>query len=85
MPTNHGFRSHDDERLFPPRLESAGDHPEKCVEHAEFGFGVLALSTVSCCRSAKFSRSKFRRERTMRMSTPNQRQNQRDMDESYSR
>ena len=43
MPTNHGFRSHDDERLFPPRPESAGDHPEKYVEHAEFGFGVLAL------------------------------------------
>src|ERR1700675_1787960 len=43
MPTNHGFRSHDDERLFPSRPESAGDHPEKYVEHAEFGFGVLAL------------------------------------------
>ena len=43
MPTNHGFRSHDDERLFPPRPESAGDHPEKYVEHAELGFGVLAL------------------------------------------
>ena len=49
------------------------------------GLGCLRFSTVSCCRSAKFSRSKFRRERKMRMSTPNQRQNQRDMDESYSR
>jgi len=49
------------------------------------GLGCLRFSTVSCCRSAKFSRSKLRRERKMRTSIPNQRQNQRDMDESYSR
>ena len=36
------------------------------------GLGCLRFSTVSCCRSVKFSRSKFRRERKMRMSTPNQ-------------
>ena len=85
MPTNHGFRSYDDERLFPPRPESAGDHPESMSSMRSLGLGCLRFSTVSCCRSAKFSRSKFRRERKMRMSTPNQRQNQRDMDESYSR
>jgi len=28
---------------FHPDQKSAGDHPEKYVEHAEFGFGVLAL------------------------------------------
>ena len=33
------------------------------------GLGCLRFSTVSCCRSAKFSRSKFRRERKMRIST----------------
>src|ERR1700680_1622918 len=49
------------------------------------GFGGLGFSTVRCCRRDKFARSKCRRERNMRMSTPNQRQNQRDMDESYSR
>jgi hypothetical protein len=43
MPTHHGLRSHHDERLFPLRPESAGDHPEEFVEHAEFGFRMLAL------------------------------------------
>src|ERR1035437_5227341 len=49
------------------------------------GLGCLRFSTVSCCRSAKFSRSKLRRKQKTRTSSPNQRQNQRDMDESYSR
>src|ERR1039458_9459517 len=49
------------------------------------GLGCLRFSTVSCCRSARFSRSKLRRERKTRTSTPNQSQDQRDMDESYSR
>src|SRR5713226_955045 len=48
------------------------------------GLGCLRFSTVRCCRRAKFSRSKLRRERKMRTSIPNQRQDQRDMDESYS-
>lgn len=43
MPTNHGFRSNHDERLFPPGPESAGDHPEDFVESAELWFGMLTF------------------------------------------
>src|ERR1022692_2665364 len=49
------------------------------------GLGCLRFKTVSCCRSAKFSTNRFLRERKTRTSTPNQTQNQRDMDKSYSR
>src|SRR5258708_33034815 len=49
------------------------------------GLGWLRFNAVSCCRSAKFSRSKLRRERKTRTRSPSQRQNMRDMDESYSR
>jgi len=43
MPTNHGFRGDQDERLFPPGPVSEGGHPEEFVEHTKLGFGVLAF------------------------------------------
>ncbi len=45
MPTNHGFWGEQDERLFPPRPESDGDHPEEFVEHAKLGFVGACVST----------------------------------------
>ena len=41
--TNHGFRGHNKERLFPPRPTPASEHPEQFVEYAELGLGMLAL------------------------------------------
>ena len=43
MPTNQSFRGDQNERVFPPRPESEGNHPEEFVEHADLWFGVLAF------------------------------------------
>ena len=43
------------------------------------GLGCLRFHTVSCCRSARFSKSRFWRERKTRMSAPNESQNHRNM------
>jgi hypothetical protein len=43
MPTHHSFRGNDNERLLPGRPTPPSEHPEQFVEHAELGFGVLAL------------------------------------------
>jgi hypothetical protein len=43
MPTNHGLRGNDNQRLLPVRPTPTSEHPEKLVEHAELGFGVFAF------------------------------------------
>ena len=43
MPANYGLRGNHDQRLLPGRLTPASKHPEQFVEHAEIGFGMLAL------------------------------------------
>ena len=43
MPANYGLRGNHDERLLPGRPTPASKHPEQFVEHAELGFGMLAL------------------------------------------
>ncbi len=49
------------------------------------GLGFLRFRTVSCCRSARFSRSRLWRERKKRATAPNQSQKKPNMDESCSR
>jgi hypothetical protein len=43
MPTGHGFRGDQEERLLPGGPEAASEHSEEFVGRAEFGPGMLAL------------------------------------------
>ena len=49
------------------------------------GLGCLRFSTVSCWRSAKFSKSSVRCERKQRASSPNHSRKKRNMENSHSR
>jgi len=43
VPTNHGLRGDQEERLLPSGPELAREHPEKLIERTELGSGVPAL------------------------------------------
>jgi hypothetical protein len=50
-----------------------------------FGLRCFRFNTVSCCRSAKFSKSSVRCERKQRASSPNHSRKKRNMENSHSK
>jgi len=43
MPSDHGLRRDNNEKLLPSRPEPASGDPKDLAEEAEFGFGMRAL------------------------------------------
>ena len=85
MPANDGLRLDEDQRLLPSRPEPPQHHPEQFIGSGNLGRGCFCFKTASCWRSARFSRSRSRRERKARMDRENRCRNSRSTCQCYTR
>jgi len=85
MPANDRIRLHQDQRLSPPGPEVTQHNPEKSVAIRDLGCGRLRAKTASCCRRARFSKSRSLRARKERRRTPNMSLRRRSMTALYHR
>src|SRR5207237_3520357 len=61
VPANHGLGANHIERLAPPRPPLREPYPEESIEGPNRGRFERRRSRTSCCRSAKFSRTRSMR------------------------
>jgi len=85
MPANDRLRIDEHERLLPSTPERRAN-TQKILSTAPIrGLGCLRFSTASCCRRARFSRSRLRCDCQQRVSRPNHNPTWRNMKDSHSR
>ena len=71
VPANDGLRLNDMERFAPPRPPLREPHPEEAIELSEpRSLSARRRSRASCCRSAKFSRTKSERAPSAALRAP---------------
>ena len=84
MPANDRLRIDEHQRLLPSQKRRA--NTQKILSTAPIrGLGCLRFSTASCCRRARFSRSRLRCDCQQRVSRPNHNPTWRNMKDSHSR
>ena len=79
VPPDNRLRLDEDQCPLPLRPEPTQENPKESVRSLELGYGCLAFRTASCCRRARFSRSKLWREHTPRARSPKKSLSVRDM------